>query len=113
LAAGVAGKIPGYLRRALKKIINAIVKFAQQPCSGPSSAGRTCFSEDRCDLFVLGELARARLGEALLDGRALLVRHLVNSGAARLDLARVFGKLILVLLSYSVDSHRICRPVIG
>jgi len=54
--------------------------------------------ENRSDLFISCEFAVAHRFKAALDSRLLVFAQAIDAGAARLDLARLFGQLLLVLL---------------
>jgi hypothetical protein len=51
--------------------------------------------------FVGHEFPSIRLGQSSAHGRPFLIRHDVDSGAARLYFARIFRKLFLVFLGPS------------
>ena len=50
-----------------------------------------------CHQLVGDELSAIRFGQALGHGNSFIIRHRLNAGAARLDLAGIFRKLLLIL----------------
>ena len=86
-------RLPGFARRGYEK-------------SARVHRMRAAYSEPSYPMPLVGfrydvlryELAEIGLGNPLLQVSPFLIAQDVYAGAARLDLARIFGKLVLILL---------------